>query len=321
MKKEPIRFTAAGDILITKKIPRENDGIAEISRYIKRGDIRMANLETTVTDGTCFASAFSGGTWLTVDKSCLLDIKRYGFNMLGLANNHSMDYSYEGLNMTIDNVNKAGFFYAGSGKNLYEAARPAMIETKNGRVGVIDICSTFENAARAGSQTPRIPGRPGLNALRTHNLYKITKEHAAYLEEINKNTGLNSLREKHRAQGFIPSLAENRMEFGTMEFTIVDSNEQEGRWSYSDKRDVERTLNGIKEALYTCEAVVIMIHSHEIKADQEYEADYFMEEFAHACIDAGACAVVGSGTHQMKGIEFYKDCPIFYCLGNFIFEN
>ena len=321
MKKEPIRFTAAGDILITKKIPRENDGIAEISRYIKRGDIRMANLETTVTDGTCFASAFSGGTWLTVDKSCLLDIKRYGFNMLGLANNHSMDYSYEGLNMTIDNVNKAGFFYAGSGKNLYEAARPAMIETKNGRVGVIDICSTFENAARAGSQTPRIPGRPGLNALRTHNLYKITKEHAAYLEEINKNTGLNSLREKHRAQGFIPSLAENRMEFGTMEFTIVDSNEQEGRWSYSDKRDVERTLNGIKEALYTCEAVVIMIHSDEIKADQEYEADYFMEEFAHACIDAGACAVVGSGTHQMKGIEFYKDCPIFYCLGNFIFEN
>lgn len=157
--------------------------------------------------------------------------------------------------------------------------------------------------------------------MRTHNLYKITKEHAAYLEEINKNTGLNSLREKHRAQGFIPSLAENRMEFGTMEFTIVDSNEQEGRWSYSDKRDVERTLNGIKEALYTCEAVVIMIHSHEIKADQEYEADYFMEEFAHVCIDAGACAVVGSGTHQMKGIEFYKDCPIFYCLGNFIFEN
>lgn len=189
-----------------------------------------------------------------------------------------------------------------------------MIETKNGRVGVIDICSTFENAARAGSQTPRIPGRPGLNALRTHNLYKITKEHAAYLEEINKNTGLNSLREKHRAQGFIPSLAENRMEFGTMEFTIVDSNEQEGRWSYSDKRDVERTLNGIKEALYTCEAVVIMIHSHEIKADQEYEADYFMEEFAHACIDAGACAVVGSGTHQMKGIEFIRTVLFFTVL-------
>ena len=148
MKKELIRFTAAGDILIAKRIPEENEGVAEISRYIKRGDVRMANLETTVTDGTCFASAFSGGTWLTVNKECLWDIKRYGFNMLALANNHSMDYSYEGLNMTIDNVKKAGFFYAGSGRNLYEAARPAIIETKNGRVGVINICSTFEHGVR-----------------------------------------------------------------------------------------------------------------------------------------------------------------------------
>lgn len=48
-----------------------------------------------------------------MDKSCLLDIKRYGFNMLGLANNHSMDYSYEGLNMTIDKCKKAGFFMRG----------------------------------------------------------------------------------------------------------------------------------------------------------------------------------------------------------------
>ena len=44
MKKEPIRFTAAGDILIAKKIPRENDGIAEISRYIKRGDLSLIHI-------------------------------------------------------------------------------------------------------------------------------------------------------------------------------------------------------------------------------------------------------------------------------------
>ena len=34
-----------------------------------------------------------------------------------------------------------------------------------------------------------------------------------------------------------------------------------------------------------------------------------------------ASAVIGGGTHQLKGIELYHDCPIFYCLGNFIFEN
>ena len=31
--------------------------------------------------------------------------------------------------------------------------------------------------------------------------------------------------------------------------------------------------------------------------------------------------MIGGGTHQLKGIELYHDCPIFYCLGNFIFEN
>ena len=30
------------------------------------------------------------------------------------------------------------------------------------------------------------------------------------------------------------------------------------------------------------------------------EADYFLEKFAHACIDAGASAVIGGGTHQLK---------------------
>ena len=41
----------------------------------------------------------------------------------------------------------------------------------------------------------------------------------------------------------------------------------------------------------------------------------------HMSVLMPCLTVVGSGTHQMKGIEFYKDCPIFYCLGNFIFEN
>ena len=31
--------------------------------------------------------------------------------------------------------------------------------------------------------------------------------------------------------------------------------------------------------------------------------------------------MVGSGTHQVQGIEIYNGCPIFYCLGNFFFEN
>ncbi len=319
--KNNIKISAAGDILITRRIAQGNPGVMPIHDFLSQGSVRLANLETTVTDGTCFASAFSGGTWLTTSRYCLEDLKKYGFNMLALANNHAMDYSYEGLRMTEQYVEEAGFYHAGTGDTLYDAAKAVMIETQGGRVGVIDICSTFEDAARAGSQTAYQKGRPGLNALRYQTTYRVTKEHAKALKEIAKSTRINSLRESHRQQGFIKPLPEGRFEFGTNLFEIVETSDEEGRFSTVNPYDMERTIKGIKEALYSCEAVIVMIHSHEIKDNKEYEPDFFMEQFAHQCIDAGACAVIGSGTHQIKGIEFYKDCPVFYCLGNFIFEN
>ena len=47
----------------------------------------------------------------------------------------------------------------------------------------------------------------------------------------------------------------------------------------------------------------------------------FLRTFAHACIDAGADAILGHGPHELRGIELYKEKPIFYSLGNFIFQT
>ena len=44
-------------------------------------------------------------------------------------------------------------------------------------------------------------------------------------------------------------------------------------------------------------------------------------EFAHRCIDAGADVILGHGPHELRGIEIYKGKPIFYSLGNFIFQT
>jgi poly-gamma-glutamate capsule biosynthesis protein CapA/YwtB (metallophosphatase superfamily) len=40
---------------------------------------------------------------------------------------------------------------------------------------------------------------------------------------------------------------------------------------------------------------------------------------AHAAIDAGASAVLGSHPHNVQGIEVYNGAPIAYSLGNFVF--
>jgi hypothetical protein len=44
-------------------------------------------------------------------------------------------------------------------------------------------------------------------------------------------------------------------------------------------------------------------------------------EFAHAAVDAGADLVIGGHAHWPKGIEVYEGKPIFYGVGNFLFDQ
>lgn len=103
---DTIKITAAGDILIMKRLIPGYEGISPIRKFLMQGEVRAANLETTISDGTCYASAYSGGTWLTAEEECLDDILQYGFNVLGVSNNHTMDYSYEGLQSTLFHLKK-----------------------------------------------------------------------------------------------------------------------------------------------------------------------------------------------------------------------
>ena len=45
------------------------------------------------------------------------------------------------------------------------------------------------------------------------------------------------------------------------------------------------------------------------------------KEISHLAIDAGATAVVGAHAHVTQGIEVYNGKPIFYNLGNFMFDQ
>lgn len=45
----------------------------------------------------------------------------------------------------------------------------------------------------------------------------------------------------------------------------------------------------------------------------------YQVELAHAAVDAGAAAVIGSHPHVLQGMEQYKGAPIIYSLGNFVF--
>ena len=75
-----MKFTASGDALIMHRLPGEYPGRERIREFIERGDARITNLETTITDGNCFPSTFSGGTWLTAPEEVLEELKAIGFH-------------------------------------------------------------------------------------------------------------------------------------------------------------------------------------------------------------------------------------------------
>jgi poly-gamma-glutamate synthesis protein (capsule biosynthesis protein) len=44
-------------------------------------------------------------------------------------------------------------------------------------------------------------------------------------------------------------------------------------------------------------------------------------QVSRACIDAGATMMISSHPHTIMGMEIYKDKPIFYSIGNFVYDQ
>ena len=314
-----LSFTAAGDFLVQRRMPETYAGFPEVRDFIERGDFRMYNLETVITDETCFGSAFYGGAYLRADPEVFSDTLRYGFNMVTTANNHTMDFAYNGLLKTLETIRAAGIPNAGTGKNLDEAAAPAFLETEKGSLGVIGITSSMTNvAALAGQQSRRFPGRPGLNGLRHTEELVVTKEQFDAMEEAQRVSHIDAAADVSRSEGFRPPLMPGTLSFHGL---TVSAGEKPAFITHPHPIDMERTEREIRNARKLADYVVVSVHSHELGGPNKEIPAMFFEEFCRKCIDAGASAVVGHGPHLIRPIEIYKGRPIFYCLGNFVFQD
>jgi poly-gamma-glutamate capsule biosynthesis protein CapA/YwtB (metallophosphatase superfamily) len=56
-------------------------------------------------------------------------------------------------------------------------------------------------------------------------------------------------------------------------------------------------------------------------AEHTSEPRIFQIKAAHELVDAGADAIIGHHSHTIQTMEYYKGVPIFYSLGNFIFDQ
>jgi len=312
-------FTAAGDMLIQRRIPEGYEGFQDVKHQICKGDARFFNLETTLHNGEHFGNQFFGGSFLRADPKALDDAKAYGFNMLSFANNHSMDFSYGGLLSTKRYVDASGFVNAGVGANLDEAAAPAYLDLPKGRVALIATVSTMANdAAMAGKQSRRFPGRPGVNGLRITEQLQVTPAQMDVVRQIASQSKINAQLEIERAEGYHPNLSDDAVFLKNIFLTSGDKTKY---ITHPNQSDMERIEKAIYEAQMQADYILVSIHSHELSGDKKENPSMFLQEFAHRCIDAGAHAVIGHGPHLLRPVEIYKKRPIFYSLGDFVIHN
>ena len=154
--------------------------------------------------------------------------------------------------------------------------------------------------------------------MRVDDYVEVTREQFDVLQQIVNDSQMNAQADISRAEGFTPPLPEGVLALRTLN---VRSGEKTRYVTHPNKRDMDRIIQSIKNARAQCDYVVVSMHSHEVGGPSKECPGDFYTEFAHKCIDAGASAILGHGPHIIRPIEIYKGCPIFYCMGNFIFQE
>ena len=208
-------------------------------------------------------------------------LKTLGFNLLSFSDNHAFDLKATGIRNTIREADTRNLVHAGTGSNLSEASSPAYLRTPKGIVALV--------ASASGLMTP------GAGA---------TLEHP----------GVNELRveaggQPNEATSDLPGEAANS----------------------PNAEDARRILQSIRDARAHADLVVVYQHNH-VFANRSFHTIFteglqerlmpndWLKRWTHAEVDAGADIVVMHGAPLLHGIEIYRGKPIFYDLGNFIYN-
>ena len=305
------RFTLAltGDSIITRKLSvYEEPEFLRMIDLLRGADLAFTNLEILFHDWESYPMSSSGGTYMRAQPELVQEFVWAGIDIGSLANNHSGDYGPPAMLLTEKYVREAGMVAAGVGRSLAEAREAKFIETKDGRVALISLASTFPDHSMAGKSRDDIPPRPGLSHLRHIRTYEVTKDQ---LEGVRAT--MRDLKMNPPAEGTSLNFLRNR-------FELADA---PGVRTEPHPDDMAEIAMIVSNARRQADYVMVTIHAHEGAPgpDSRMVPAQFLVTFARAMVDAGASAFVGHGPHALRAIEMYKGVPILYSLGDFVFQN
>src|SRR5690349_7009861 len=130
---EPITILSVGDTILDE--PDPGSFLEPSTAALTGGDVVIGHVE--VPHSTTTASQSTDVPAPPADPAALKALPAAGFHIVTLAGNHVYDAGDIGIADTISHSRDAGLLTAGSGPNIAEARRPAIMETGGLRVGVL----------------------------------------------------------------------------------------------------------------------------------------------------------------------------------------
>jgi len=133
----------------------------EIRDEIQKHDIAFANLESPISERGKMYSPFKG-IYFRADPTVIQGLTYCGFDVLSLANNHSLDWGIDSILDTMYYLQKAGIRYSGVGFSREQALTPAVFEVSGVRIAFIcfnDIYPLLLSEAGRRMETLSLYGR------------------------------------------------------------------------------------------------------------------------------------------------------------------
>lgn len=153
-----LRIAAVGDIMLggTAALELVNFGydypFVHVGDVLRSADVTFGNLEGPLTRrGAAQSKQF---VFRSPPDLVAPALARAGFDVVSLANNHTLDYGLFGLQDTMQGLERAGVRYAGAGEDLAAARKPAVWEVNGTRVAVLAYSLTFPEEFWASSTKP-----------------------------------------------------------------------------------------------------------------------------------------------------------------------
>jgi poly-gamma-glutamate synthesis protein (capsule biosynthesis protein) len=208
-------------------------------------------------------------------------LKTFGFNLLSFSGNHAFDLKVTGIRNTIREADNRKIVHAGTGNNSQEAVAPGYLRTPKGTIALIASASGLIAAGASATAD-----RPGVNELRVE---AGDKENEATID--------------------LPGAPGNT----------------------PNPEDAQRILESIRNARKQARLVIVYQHNHVFGnhsfstiftegMEERLAPNEWLKKWTHAEVDAGADIVVMHGAPLLHGVEIYRGRPIFYDLGNFIYN-